>query len=234
MMAKETKLRRGTTAENAAFTGAEGELTVDTQTNSLIVHDGSTVGGNAIASAGMTGVTATDSSFQNYPHNVGNVATTSETQYAITPANTQQYMHGAFYYPTTITKLAIHVMTADAGSTDTRIGIYDQHPTTGAPNNLIYGSGHIDVSTTGLKTVTLTTPLEAHGLYWFAMKSDSTTLITRGISRYEVKLSPFGRTSGLATPYLYEEVGAGAGALIATSASFDIKSGNWYRGVGFQ
>ena len=182
----------------------------------------------------MTGVTATAASMPNYPHNVGSVATTSETQFAITPVNTHQYMHGAFYYPTTITKLAIHVMTPDGASTDTRIGIYDQHPTTGEPNNLIYGSDHIDVSTAGLKTVTLTTPLEAHGLYWFAMKSDSATLITRGISRYETALSPFGRTDGLSTSYIYEEVGPYAGPLKNPSVSFGVLSGNWFRGVAFQ
>jgi len=49
-MAKTTlQLRRGTQAENAAFTGAQGEVTVDTTRKLLIVHDGSTVGGNVLA-----------------------------------------------------------------------------------------------------------------------------------------------------------------------------------------
>ena len=39
------QLRRGTTAENNAFTGAAGEVVVDATTNRLRVHDGSTVGG---------------------------------------------------------------------------------------------------------------------------------------------------------------------------------------------
>ena len=47
-MAKQIQLRRGTTAENNAFTGANGELTYDTEKKQLRVHDGSTVGGKVV------------------------------------------------------------------------------------------------------------------------------------------------------------------------------------------
>lgn len=47
-MTKTIQLLRGTTAQNDAFTGAAGELTVDTTTNELRVHDGSTAGGHII------------------------------------------------------------------------------------------------------------------------------------------------------------------------------------------
>ena len=39
------QLRRGTTAQNDSFTGAVGELSVDTQLDTIRVHDGSTAGG---------------------------------------------------------------------------------------------------------------------------------------------------------------------------------------------
>jgi len=42
------QLRRGTTAENAAYTGSVGELTVDTTLNKVILHDGSTAGGATV------------------------------------------------------------------------------------------------------------------------------------------------------------------------------------------
>jgi len=42
------QLRRGTTAENAAYTGSVGELTVDTTLNKVILHDGSTAGGTTV------------------------------------------------------------------------------------------------------------------------------------------------------------------------------------------
>ena len=41
------QFRRGTTSQNDAFTGAIGEITYDTQTDVLRVHDGSTAGGLA-------------------------------------------------------------------------------------------------------------------------------------------------------------------------------------------
>ena len=50
-MATQLQLRRGTTAENNAFTGAVGELTMDTDTNGLRIHDGSTVGGFDVPTA---------------------------------------------------------------------------------------------------------------------------------------------------------------------------------------
>jgi len=40
------QFRRGTTVQHSTFTGALGEVTVDTTQNSLILHDGSTVGGH--------------------------------------------------------------------------------------------------------------------------------------------------------------------------------------------
>jgi len=40
--------RRGTTSENDGFTGANGEITVDTDRRELRVHDGSTQGGHIV------------------------------------------------------------------------------------------------------------------------------------------------------------------------------------------
>lgn len=44
-MATEVRWRRGTTAQHATFTGALGEITVDTDKDVLVVHDGVTAGG---------------------------------------------------------------------------------------------------------------------------------------------------------------------------------------------
>ena len=49
-MAKRLQLRRGTTAQNDTFTGAVGEVTVDTTKDVPVVHDGVTVGGHPVAS----------------------------------------------------------------------------------------------------------------------------------------------------------------------------------------
>ena len=48
-VAGELQLRRGTTVEHGSFTGAEAEVTVDTDKDTLVVHDGVTAGGHAVA-----------------------------------------------------------------------------------------------------------------------------------------------------------------------------------------
>jgi hypothetical protein len=44
-MPTQVQFRRGTEAQNDAFTGAAGEITVDTTNDSIRIHDGSTAGG---------------------------------------------------------------------------------------------------------------------------------------------------------------------------------------------
>lgn len=44
-MSTQVKFRRGTTAEHATFTGADGEMTVDTDKKVTVIHDGATAGG---------------------------------------------------------------------------------------------------------------------------------------------------------------------------------------------
>jgi len=48
-MAKQVQFRRGTTSQHSSFTGAAGEVTVDTDKNTAVVHDGSTAGGVPLA-----------------------------------------------------------------------------------------------------------------------------------------------------------------------------------------
>ncbi len=57
-MAKLLKLRRGTTAQHASFTGAEGEVTIDTTKDTAVIHDGSTAGGTPLAKQNMSNVPA--------------------------------------------------------------------------------------------------------------------------------------------------------------------------------
>ena len=48
-MATAIQFRRGTTAQHSSFTGLVGEITVDTDLDTLRVHDGSTAGGSRLA-----------------------------------------------------------------------------------------------------------------------------------------------------------------------------------------
>ncbi len=43
-MARVLQIRRGTTAQNDNFTGLSGELSFDTETKTLRVHDGTRLG----------------------------------------------------------------------------------------------------------------------------------------------------------------------------------------------
>ena len=53
-MPTQVQFRRGTTTQNNSFTGAVGELSVDTTLKVLRVHDGSTAGGQALIGATAT------------------------------------------------------------------------------------------------------------------------------------------------------------------------------------
>jgi len=53
-LAKQLQLRKGTTTEHNTFTGAVGEVTVDTTKDVPVVHDGVTVGGHPVAAKANT------------------------------------------------------------------------------------------------------------------------------------------------------------------------------------
>ena len=63
-MATAIQWRRGTTSQHSSFTGLVGEITVDTDLDTLRVHDGSTAGGHRLAKyseiGDITAVTAGD------------------------------------------------------------------------------------------------------------------------------------------------------------------------------
>lgn len=58
-MATQVQLRRGNTAQTAAFTGAVAEITVDTDKDTVVVHDGSTPGGFPLATEAVINVVFT-------------------------------------------------------------------------------------------------------------------------------------------------------------------------------
>ena len=57
-MAKLLKLRRGTTSQHNTFTGAEGEVTIDTTKDTAVVHDGAQAGGRPLAREDMSNVSS--------------------------------------------------------------------------------------------------------------------------------------------------------------------------------
>ena len=55
-MSTAVQFRRGTTTEHSTFTGAVGEITVDTTKDTAVIHDGSTVGGHPLLKQAAIGV----------------------------------------------------------------------------------------------------------------------------------------------------------------------------------
>jgi len=132
-MSTEVKFRRGSTTQHATFTGAQGEVTVDTDLNTLRVHDGATVGGHRIllhsefvgtgtgtvtqidTGAGLTGGPITAS---------GTVALTTDTQTTLTNAQTAYSWgnHQSFNYLTNISgQILTNLNDVNSGATDGQI-----------------------------------------------------------------------------------------------------------------
>ena len=77
-MATILQLRRGTTVQHSTFTGAIGEVTVDTTKQTIVVHDGQTQGGFALASeADVAGMLTSDDLIAGFG------LTLSGTEYAV-------------------------------------------------------------------------------------------------------------------------------------------------------
>jgi len=73
------QLRRGTDTEHSSFTGAEGEVTVDTTNDTLRVHDGTTAGGIRLAKLSEAGGSGTVVSIASGTGLTGGPITTSGT-----------------------------------------------------------------------------------------------------------------------------------------------------------
>lgn len=69
--------RRGTTAQHASFTGLLGELTVDTDKKTVVVHDGSTAGGAPLAKQRATTTTTSGTAYTLALADANNVVTTT-------------------------------------------------------------------------------------------------------------------------------------------------------------
>ena len=102
-MAKSIKLRQGTEAEHAAFTGAMAEVTFDTTNNRIILHDGTTPGGIPMAKLSDVPVDLTDLTDvdDNLPSGTGGAAAFSGTTYIVTVSSgTNTYGTSNKYYIT--------------------------------------------------------------------------------------------------------------------------------------
>ena len=74
-MSSELKLRRGSTAAHTTFTGADGEVTFDTDKNVIVSHDGATIGGFPHTKAADLAASSGSSLVGYLPAGTGAVAT---------------------------------------------------------------------------------------------------------------------------------------------------------------
>lgn len=94
------QFRRGTSAQNDNFTGAIGELSIDTEKDTLRVHDGSTTGGFELvqvnATQTLTNKTLTTPSVTNLTATDGVIKSTASATTVSTGDATivAQYAHG--------------------------------------------------------------------------------------------------------------------------------------------
>lgn len=77
-MAKQLQIRGGTTVQHSTFTGALREITIDTDKDVVVVHDGTTVGGFPLAKqtsvdSKVTKVTSTDNAVVRFNGTTGDV-----------------------------------------------------------------------------------------------------------------------------------------------------------------
>ena len=194
-MAIQVQLRRGTAAQNNAFTGAIGEVSFDTTANQIRVHDGSTAGGfkvgtgdfpNGTANVAL-GNTALDALDGSSPGGnnvaVGHNALTANT----TASNNVAVGSGALATSTTATDntaVGFQALNANTdGADNVAVGDEAGHDITTGSRNTILGSKAGDAATT----------------------TDDTTLVGYG-------------AGGGAIMTGHDNTGIGSGALSATSS----------------
>jgi hypothetical protein len=104
----------------------------------------------------------------------------AEYSLLVPAANRALFLSVFFLSSVVITNFETSVTTLDGSATNTRRGIYTAKKN-GQIGDLLDGSGNIDVSTTGIKTTALATPLRLPaGRYFMAFVTDGTALRVRG------------------------------------------------------
>ena len=137
-MAKLLKLRRGTTSQHSSFTGAEGEVTVDTDKESLVVHNGSTAGGFPLLRQDLSNLPA------------GTVATADIANDAVTAAKLANTSVSAGSYGSAT---AIPAITVDAQGRITSASTNTVNTTTNLSTSTATGSVTINSSTGNNATI---------------------------------------------------------------------------------
>ena len=99
-MPTQVQFRRGTTSQNNSFTGAAGEITINTTKKTAVVHDGSSAGGSTLISENDEGYwtevtnTDVDSAIENIDTWSTTTYRSAKYVYQISNADKTEYQSG--------------------------------------------------------------------------------------------------------------------------------------------
>lgn len=122
-MSKQIQIRRGSATEHENFTGAIGEITMDTTNVSLRIHDGKTVGGIHIARSDMKNLTNAEKTA------IVHMMMPSSKYIELTLNSGEMYTAPSDGY--------IWLQSGETANTQLFIDVFDSN------NNLLYGNGAI-------------------------------------------------------------------------------------------
>ena len=134
-MAKLLKLRGGTTSQHGSFTGADREVTVDTDKETLVVHDGSTAGGHSLMRS--------DIMQENLDVNGNSIVSSSNGNIAITPNGSGKAILDALSHPTADGSNGQFLQTNGSG-----VLSFATVNTTTAFDDVIAGDAAVNITTT--------------------------------------------------------------------------------------
>ena len=129
-MSKQVQFRRGTTTQVNAFTGAEGEVVVDTTKDTLVVQDGTTAGGFPLAKENNPAFTgnmtmSTGGSYIQFSDGSKQYTAAPQLFYMILPGTLYTPLVGSSrYYPiTNMTVSTIYYNLSQASTTSVAVDI---------------------------------------------------------------------------------------------------------------
>ena len=147
-MAKLLKLRGGTTSQHGSFTGADREVTVDTDKETLVVHDGSTAGGHSLMRS--------DIMQENLNVNGNSIVSASNGNIAITPNGSGKVILDGLSHPTSDGSAGQFLQTDGGGNlsfaTVNTVTAFDDVTAGDAAVNVTTTAGNITIDAQGNDT----------------------------------------------------------------------------------
>ena len=134
-MAKLLKLRGGTTSQHNSFTGADREVTVDTDKETLVVHDGSTAGGHSLMRS--------DIMQENLDVNGNSIVSSSNGNISITPNGSGKVILDGLSHPTSDGSAGQFLKTDGGGNLS-----FATVDTTNAFDDITAGDAALNITTT--------------------------------------------------------------------------------------